>query len=492
MIWAWIVELAAIRAGSPDERDIYWQTRAGMENLHGTPLARPDSWSWAPVESWFYPTSVGWNMMLGLSYDLLGYWGLFLVGWLAMVCLFWLALHIARRLGAGGLAGFAGMMGVSLLSTSYLSVRATLGVQISLLLALALPLWWEPYVRSRSAVVNAVTAGGVGLVLSVAGQWMHISWLTMAFGVAAAWGAFWLVLPLDWSRRVAVGLSGGLGLVLGVFATPFGVARSLARIKATQQACHGIIVDWMSPFEMGLPQWYVTMAAAIGLAGGLVFWLVRALRSGRRDVTVASLTSFAVLMTPSAVAGVSAMRFTGVSLLVGLPVSALAATGAARRLRRRAKAAQPGRWYSDRALEYTTRQPWLVVFTAVAILLLPAAVWWGPVRHAVPPEADVARALPRGCRLYSTPSPAGAVLLARRDVLVWVDGRADYYGRERLLTGLKYMNATMPTTTPPGATCVLLPTSEAKSEKVLRRIEVDPEWVPGPSASGYQVWERRR
>ena len=75
----------------------------------GTPLARPDSWSWAPVPDLFYPNSPGWNALLGLSWLGGGYWGLFLFTFAGLLTYFAVAYALARRLGAHPLAALAGV-----------------------------------------------------------------------------------------------------------------------------------------------------------------------------------------------------------------------------------------------------------------------------------------------------------------------------------------------------------------------------------------------
>ncbi len=67
--WLALAALAVVRAGVVDERDPYWQVRAGLENLGGAPLSRPDTWSWAHVDRRFTQTSPAWNDALALGWD---------------------------------------------------------------------------------------------------------------------------------------------------------------------------------------------------------------------------------------------------------------------------------------------------------------------------------------------------------------------------------------------------------------------------------------
>ncbi len=99
LLWGFLVSLALVRAGHPEERDAFWQIRAGMENLAGVPLARPDTWGWSGVEGNWYPNSPLWNMLLALSYGTAGFWGLFVLSGVTIVALLMVTNVLGRRLG---------------------------------------------------------------------------------------------------------------------------------------------------------------------------------------------------------------------------------------------------------------------------------------------------------------------------------------------------------------------------------------------------------
>ncbi|MBI4900276.1 MAG: hypothetical protein HY829_07345, partial [Actinobacteria bacterium] len=158
--WVSMAALAAVCAGSPQERDPYWEARAGIENLTGTPLARPDSWSWAPVDRTFYPNSPLWNDLLGLSWLGGGFWGLFWFAFAMIMALFALSYLVARRLGAHPLGALAAVVIALVLAMPMVSSRGTMGVQVLLVAGVYAALWWRPRMPRHSTLVN-------GLVVTV-------------------------------------------------------------------------------------------------------------------------------------------------------------------------------------------------------------------------------------------------------------------------------------------------------------------------------------
>src|SRR5215207_504763 len=128
LIAALLTMLAAVRAGFPSERDPYWSARAGIETLQGAPLARPDTWSWSADGIW-YPNSPAWNVVLGLGWQAMGFWGLFWVAFLAMLVFFALAVLAARALGARAIPTFFAFAPLLLGASAALSARATIVVQ---------------------------------------------------------------------------------------------------------------------------------------------------------------------------------------------------------------------------------------------------------------------------------------------------------------------------------------------------------------------------
>jgi hypothetical protein len=109
-------------------------------------------------------------------------------------------------------------------------------------------------------------------------------------------------------------------------------------------------------------------------------------------------------------------------------------------------------------------------------------------QHGVPAEQAIAARLPSGCQLFSRPGIGGPIVLLRPDVPVWMDGRADFFGREMLLRGYSYYGGHSDDPVPAGTTCVLLDL-EADATPVLReRLQTSPEWTLEASEGSFELW----
>lgn len=505
IVWVWIIGIAATLAGTTQERDPYWESRAGIENLTGTPLVRPDTWSWAPVPGSFYPNSPGWNMLLGLSWLAGRYWGLFLFTFLVLVAYFAVAYALARRLGAHPLGALAGVTAGFILALPMLSARGTIGVQLLLWLGMYIPLWWQRRLPRTSPIGNALVLFAVGAALSALGNWVHLSFVVMSVALAASWGVFWLLS--DWPdgglkarltdpRRWAAVLGGGLGMGVGILATPYGIGMTIERSRITAATCAGLIFEWVSPFTpIPSPEWPFVAICMILVLLGLAAWFVRRLRRGPIDQTFALASAMCVVGVPFAVAGLFALRFLGVGALMLVPVIGMGITILARRARVWARALPESSAVKDTAERWTSTRSWRIVLTLVAALLLPFAIWMGPVNHAVPEELAAIRALPSGCHLFTTASIAGPTILDRTDVPVWLDGRADYFGRARLVEANLYFHGLGATAAPPGATCAVLPVVGPSTvlpstalPRATARLNADPAWKHQGTYNGFDVW----
>ncbi len=500
ILWVWIVALSAVRAGTLQERDPYWETRAGIENLTGTPFMRPDSWSWAPVPGSFYPNSPGWNILLALAWFGGRYWGLFLFTFAVLVTYFGLSYVLARRLGAHPLGALAGIMVCAILAMPMLSARGTIGVQLLLCVGIFIPLWWQRRLPVASPIGSALMLFALGAGLSALGNWIHLSFVAMSVALAAGWATFWLLS--DWPdgglkarlrdpRRWAAVLGGGTGLGIGVLATPYGIGATLEHSRATAAVCVGLVVEWVSPFTpMASAQWVFVAVCMLLVLACIAAWFLVRLRRGGIDQTFALVSAMCVVGVPFAVAGMFALRFLGVGALMLVPVVSLGVTILARRARAWAQGLSETSAVKEAALRWTRARSWTIVLTLVSALLLPFAAWMGPGNHAIPQELEAIRALPSGCHLFTSASIAGTTILERPDVPVWFDGRFEYYGRQRILEATRYLSGKEPTAAPPGATCALLPVADPVTSPATARLDADPAWKRMRTYSGFDVWVR--
>ena len=485
LLWGFLVALALARAGHPDERDAFWQIRAGMENLAGVPLARPDTWTWSGVEGNWYPNSPLWNMLLALSYGAAGLWGLFVISALTILALLMVTNVVGRRLGARPLPGLLGLLVVYSAAFPMLSARATLVIQLLLLSAVyvALRLSDRATTMVPTVLAGAVMASALGL--STLGNWLHLSFLLLGPAMAGVWGLIWLLSPgLTGRRRIVLIVAGGIGWLLGPVLSPYGVVVGLARARAVQEACEGIIQEWASPFSPLVPQKFLFMlTVALVLALGAMGWLYRRWRAGAPVRDLAALVAIGV---PTAFAGLVAIRFLGVSLLVLAPVAAAAATRAVDWLRSRPAPAALPVGLAARLRDYSTGRFWRIVMTATLVVVSPGVVWLG-VQHGEPPERAIVNQLPAGCRLFTDSVLASATVLLRPDVPVWMDGRFDFAGRAMILDGYGYQGGTMPEPVPPGTTCVLVAANE-DGAALRARLSSSGDWRRESGDGTLELW----
>lgn len=494
LVAAWLGALAVVRAGTLQERDPYWQIRAGLENLDGQPLVRPDAWSWDPVSNPFSQTSPAWNDALGLAYRTAGFAGFFVISTLSLFAYLALLVAIARRLGARPLPLLGGSALVLLAALPMLSPRATLVAQSLFLLGVLLTDRWRLARRRTLPLDLAVVAGG-GFVLAWAGSWLHLSWVLLAPASAVAWAVLWWATPevTTWRRWSLVAASGA-GLCLGVLAGPYGTS-AWAFSEAVRAACDGVVVEWVGIFTPGLVlRWAPVGLAALAGAGLAAAWVVRRWRHRGTDPRVGLVAALVVLALPAALAAVDAIRFVGVALLALAPVAAMAATALADRARLRAAAEPPtGAFRSARLRMWSQGAPWRVVLALVIVLVSPLVVLAAFALGRPLAQTPLVEALPRGCRLVSDAGSAGPVILLRPDVTVWIDGRADYWGRERNLAAIDVL--TSPDVATPavaGATCALLDAgSDVSTAALASGLDASPGWTRVATSGSSTLWVRK-
>jgi hypothetical protein len=493
LLIGWIAAVAITLAGTVQDTDPYWQIRAGLENLDGVPLARPDAWSWDPVGGLFYPNSPAWNTVLALSWRAMGYWGLYVVTVATIAACLGLVAWLSIRLGAHAVVTVVVLLVTSAGILPVLSPRPALAAQVLLLLAFALAAWWGDRAARLGPWANGAIALVAGFGISLAGNWIHLSWSTLAIATAAGWAVIWLLLDgLRMATRLLLVAAGTIGLVGGVLAGPYGLEVT-ERSAAVVRACRDLIVEWTSPFSPEFAIRWGPEALLVAATVLLAFvWAVRTVtRSGRSDERLPLAAALTVVALPYAVAGLALIRFVPVALATIAPVLAAGLTVGVRRLAGRTNPVPESAGYVRRRLpEWLSARFWRVILWAVLILLAPLAVFAGS-RHAEPATANVDALLPTGCRMFGTSIEAASIILDRPDVKVWVDGRADYWGRERLVLADHYLyEVDQPTLVPPGTTCVVLMDDQSDSglSRLTAALDASPDWHRVPGTTGANLW----
>ena len=263
--------LAAVRAAIPSERDQYWSARAGLETLDGSPLARPDTWSWSAEGIWF-PNSPAWNVVLGLGWQSLGFWGFFWVAFVSMSVFFGLTLLAARIAGARPLPTLLAFVPILVLASAALSARATVVVQAFVLAAAIFAWWWGANAGRLHAVVAGTVVAVAGFLLSFAGNWVHLSFMLMAAAVAVMWAVAWWLSPgLSTVRRVVLTGAGTAGLLIGCVISPYGVGLTLERARVVSEICKGLMgwprwLDWLPGLVTETVSDCVPQTSVIGVA----------------------------------------------------------------------------------------------------------------------------------------------------------------------------------------------------------------------------------
>jgi hypothetical protein len=148
------------------------------------------------------------------------------------------------------------------------------------------------------------------------------------------------------------------------------------------------------------------------------------------------------------------------------------------------------RYLRRRLPEWTSGRFWRVVLWLVLALVAPVAVVAGS-NHAVPLTHETDQLLPRGCRAFGSTIDMAPILLERPDVTVWIDGRADYWGRERNLLAAGYLSRLdQQTLVPPGTTCVVLSdiATDPGLAALTAALDASPDWRRVPGTTGATLW----
>jgi hypothetical protein len=494
IVAAWLGSLAAVRSGTVAERDPYWQVRAGLENLTGQPLSRPDTWSWAPVDAPFTQTSPGWNTLLAVAWRYCGFAGIFVVSLVSISVYFLVVALLARRLGSRPIPTLVGILVCTVPALAMLSPRATVMAQTIFLFGVLMADRWRRRTLRPGRWLDPVAVALGALLVTMVGSWVHLSWLLLAPATVVCWGALWFSGPAITSARswalTAATLCGAAG---GVLAGPYGTD-AWALSQQVRDACSGLVTEWLGVMTPGLAvRWALPALLALTLATATAIWVGRRWRQRGEDTRVGLLAALTLIALPASVAAFSAIRFVGVALLTLAPAAALGCTLVWDRVRARAQESPPrGVFTSPRIRFWSDGAHYRPVLIAVVALLAPGVLLLAAPLSRPLPELAVLDFLPKGCRLVSDPSSAAPVLLLRPDVQVWFDGRFDYWGRDRMVEAAQAL-ASDRLEGPPwkDTTCVVLSTQDQFAGGALAKaLDSSTDWASvGPNGT-VRAWVR--
>jgi hypothetical protein len=432
--------------------------------------------------------------MLGIAWAQAGFVGFYLVTLLSLLGYFGAVVALARRLGAHPLPTIPGVLGVVLLALPMLSPRATLVAQTLFLVAvLGLDSARRHAARWPLTACAPLALLG-GFVLAGTGMWLHLSWLALAPAIWLSSVVLLAATPgVSAPRRLVMTGAFGAGLAGGLLAGPYGRG-ALPFSQQVRAASQGLVLEWLSPLTPGLwLRWVPALLVALVASSVAVAWVVRRWADRAADQRVPLVAAVLVLCLPAAVGGIFAVRFIGVALLALAPLAAMAATSLAQVVRARAADQEPpGPFRLDRVRFWSRAAPWRTVLSAVLVLLSPLVLYSASRLGRPMAESAAIGTLPSGCRLFSDPGSAGVAILLRRDISVWFDTRADYYGRERNAQAIDVL-ATADADDPvlARASCILLARSSPVTVGPLPgSLDSNPLWRRTWSGGGVTAWTR--
>lgn len=429
------VAAAGLRMAGPGDGDALWAARSGIDILRTGNLPHHDTYSWsAPGHPWI-PNSWAWNVLLGGLYDLVGTGGLLIAALFLGAVLGLTIAVLARRAGAPPFP--------TLIVLAVLGVFALGGVpRATVVSVVAAPLLLVPLPDVLTGPRRRMWRGL--LVLAA----IQVAWMNLHSGallgpvLVVAFGIGTLLIEREGRSEAAPRLLAAVTIVAAAcVATPYGWSL-ITHANDVRSASVGVIAEW-DHLD------FSTLVTAPGIAFLVVvlFALPTAYRNRRYDRLLV-LVLFVGL-------AINAVRFIAPLLVLAMPDLALALG----RLNVRVRVMQ--------------------VVAAISAVGLAVAAVAGLSRFGLVKERwespRLVGELPSGCRLFNDDPIGGAVILLRRDVPVWTDGRNDMYGRPHselsldLLDGgarsLRWLDRER-------VTCVLV----RKTDDIADDLAAAPEW----------------
>jgi hypothetical protein len=373
-----------------------------------------------------------------------------------------------------------------------LSARATVVVQVLIFVAVLFAWALGGVARRIRPTSSWAVVAIAGFGLSLLGNWMHVSFLFLAAAIAVMWALAWWSTPgIGTVVRIGLFASGSLGLLLGCVFSPYGIALTLERSRVVDSVARGLVSEWMSVVDFighGEVQVIPIIGIALAAAVGVVFWLVRLLRrDGRFESRTRIVLPLSVLSVLAIGAGLGTVRFLTIGLLAILPVVGAAATDLVDVLRRRQRTST-GFWSRPNVARYTSGRFVTAIIIIIGLVASPFAVSRIAL-GAEPAEAAIARRIPHGCLVWAKIGAAGPIILTRPDTKVWIDGRVDFYGRNRVTEYVRIVSGTDPL--PEQTGCVVLPSPSRESYPISLLLDGDSRWSRAAEVKGFVLWVRQ-
>lgn len=426
LCWLAFVPFVLFRAGTLAEADTFWQVRAGLQTIDELRIPTHDTFSWTVYGHTWTLNSWGFNVVEAMAYKIAGLPAVAIVAAFGAAGVGALVLFVARRNGAHPvIAGpllwiAAGPMVV------YFSARPQLVDYAAVLLLLLLIKSLLASTRPGSAVA------GVGLLSIV---WVNLhSGALLAVAITSATCVF-ASLSQRTRSRVQWCLAATAASALGMVINPYGW-RLFVQGAHVQAASAGLITEWRH-LDPTNPLQLLVLALGIGA------FVIAVKTRSTADMAVVAV---------SLVAGVWAIRFLAVLLLVSIPTVA---------------AAMPDALITyGRSRRRMLRQGAIVAVGASLVLAVFGGIHLGRPDPKTYPRT-LAADIPTGCNVYTTDLLGGFLILERPDVKVSLDGRNDLYDRGIDLSALGTLRGHGDVAQAlRGAGCVLVPPTSGLADRL--------------------------
>lgn len=373
------------RSGKIVESDVFWQTRAGLDFLNHQTLLTNDIWSYAPHAGEWIPNSWGWNAILGYAYKYSATFGLFTLGFVVSIIFFSIIISASRKIGSSWNSINHTLSVIIIFSLPILSLRPAL---ISALAVAIVLFFIEDLLRlfTKRPIILTI----LFLLLNFVMINLHLSWPAYLFaGLVGVTG--YLLTTSSYKKTLFTMLPLTIAAVIGITANPLEF-KWLSHVLFTISSSTDLIYEWRPIWEEPI---YIL---------GLIIILVQLYPVTKfKRIRPWAFTSVAF-----GIMGIMAIRFLPWAFLFALPAWSF--------------------WIRSFRIK---KDKYLSLPGVALAVALTTICFEASELHGMPAYLDAIKVLPPNCHLIATPLPSGAVILFRPDVKIFVDGRNDYWGKER-------------------------------------------------------------